>query len=1019
MFACLVMAVTFSMNAFADDGPTYRVHDGRVPGIEHSGAPSANKAARDTFVLVGPASMSPTVIGTFQDVGGSPNWNGWTTLDWTIADSTDTTWHVSTYFKINGTYSAYCGDETIPSCGPGDPEGGYDNAWSKILKWGAVVNDPGLTTNITVSFAFDVDSEPGYDYGILARELENEEREDIWELSADSIGTISIPVTYAAGDYFGDNSDEIGIWFVGESDGGWSDGDCSWPSTGIWRIDDVLITADNGAGGMTHDFEDGTLGDLERKFLGAVGDFCHILAGLGDPDLCVSNGTPQITFIDDGVVQPATGGSFATSDNRKYAAGYVVNYTGGLTFSDQRKLRNSTVSPYMAWGDPTHDGIRIGFTWMQDNFYLATETGMYYEWYIRSTDTGNAADLEDASWQHSPYVYTGGPYYGRTFWDASDAMVQGRTHVQMALGVMEYPTVNGTNGSPAPYFDNARLETFPYLGPSMYTQTLRLSQDAFPEIGIVDTVLLGRNSIRFDQAQNISPPDHEHYYNGDSLTIDVVAVRTGAALTGRPLLHYKLQRNPLFTSPMRTANLPDSGAVLCDSAFTPAGTWVKDRFAADLPDAGFLFPGDVLHYYFSAEDAIGGFGGTDPFTSTLPADIEGFGDFSDPMAWNTTYTVNGLPSVVPDPLNPGEYVAPTFIFWDDAESETRGTKNEWYNAFANLGWDKGVDYDVYYGRAPSSGIGSGISSRASTNQLGWYDELVYSSAYLTTTTFSNGDWDNGGEDDITRLENWLDLTNKDMFITGNGVCFDLNQSGAATVSFLNNRMGVTFNANTHRDLLGGQLAPRVLATASNPVLATITSWIAFGGCPQLWDFDLVTPSGSTRLAQFANASGTPGGYPYSALTLNVLGNGSRIITLTSDLAYVESDPNEGAKADATLSARVRLLADVMAYFGKDSRPGNASDVPVAGKFAVRNAPNPFNPITKISYSIKAPGHMTLKVYNVRGELVKTLINGHVEADGVVEWDGTNSQGGKVSSGVYFAKTQMGNNVLVNKMALVK
>ncbi|MCP4571695.1 MAG: T9SS type A sorting domain-containing protein, partial [bacterium] len=366
------------------------------------------------------------------------------------------------------------------------------------------------------------------------------------------------------------------------------------------------------------------------------------------------------------------------------------------------------------------------------------------------------------------------------------------------------------------------------------------------------------------------------------------------------------------------------------------------------------------------------------------------------------------------------YICPPVLFWDDAESETRGTDEEWDGAFENLGLILGVHYDKYYAMAPTSSIGSGLGRRASTNQLGWYNELLYSTGSMTTTTICNGDWDDGGSDDITRLENWLDLGDKDMFLTGNGLAFDLNGSGASTVAFLTNRMGLTFNAQTHRDLLGGQLAPRVLAVAGNPVLSTIDSWIAFGGCPQLFDFDLVTPSGSTRLAEFANASGTPGGYPYSALTLNSLGSGSRVVTLTSDLAYVETDANEGAKANATQSARVRILKDVLGYFGVSDNIGLASGVtPFAGKFALENAPNPFNPITEISYTIKAPGHMTLKIFNVRGELVKTLINGHVEADGVVEWDGTNGQGGKVSSGVYFYQAKMEGDVQVSKMALVK
>jgi len=1019
LFACLVLVLTFSMNAFAEDEEFIRHANIGDTGMLIGGSQAMAKAGRDTAFLVAGPDLSPAVDGTFQDAGGAPNWHGWTILDWTVPDLADETWHVSDYFVISCAYSAYCGDETIPSCGAGDPDGGYDNSWSKLLKWGATITDNSLTTNISVNFQFDVDSEGGYDWGIVSRELENEEREDIWQLSGDSTGTITVPVTYAAGEYFGDLANEVGVWFIGESDAGWADGDCDFPTTGIWRIDDVTITADNGGGttGLVT-FEDQTLGPFERKFLGAVGNFAQILSGLGDPDLCIANGSPQVTFIDDGIVQPATGGSFATADNRKYAMGYVSNYTGGLTFSEQRYLRNSVVSPPIPWQNTNHDGCRLGYSYMSDAFFAAGEAGVYMEWWFRSTD-GTVEDLEDATWLHSPFTYLGGPWYGRQFWEVTDYLVQGRTYIQFAVGARE-PSwgPGGHNGSPSPYFDNARIETYPFLGPAVTGQNWAMAHDAFPEIGIIDTGNLGRNSIRFDMAANISAPSHEWYQNGDSIAVDVVAVRLGAGLTARPDFHYKLQRNPLF-DPYRTAGLPDSGVVVMDTTFNPAGSAIADRFNVDLPDTGFLFPGDVLHYYFSAEDAIGGVGGSAPYTTTLPADIDGFGTFDDPMAYNNSYVVRGLPSVIEDIANPGEYICPPVVFWDDAESETRNTKNEWYFAFANLGLIQGEDYDTYYAKAPSSSVGTGIARRATTNQLGWYSELLYSTGYLTTTTLCNGDWTNAGSDDITRMENWLDLGEKDVFFTGNGMAYDMANAGASAMSFLNNRMGLTFNAQTHRDLLGGQLAPRVIEVAGNPVLATASSWIAFGGCPQLWDFDLVTPSGSIRLAEFANVSGVSGGYPYSPLTLMIQGNGSRVITLTSDLAYVETDPNEGAKADATLSARTRLLKDVLNYFGVADNPGQATDVPVAGRFALRNAPNPFNPVTKISYTIKAPGHLTLKIFNVRGALVKTLINDHVEADGYIEWDGTNGQGSKVSSGVYFYQAQMGGDVQVSKMALVK
>ena len=110
---------------------------------------------------------------------------------------------------------------------------------------------------------------------------------------------------------------------------------------------------------------------------------------------------------------------------------------------------------------------------------------------------------------------------------------------------------------------------------------------------------------------------------------------------------------------------------------------------------------------------------------------------------------------------------------------------------------------------------------------------------------------------------------------------------------------------------------------------------------------------------------------------------------------------------------------MLTYFGVPLNPGDVSSVPGAEKFAVSNYPNPFNPSTTIKYTVAKPGHLTLKIYNVRGELVKTLIDGHVDVSSSIEWDGSNNAGAKVSSGVYFYEARMGGEVKVAKMALVK
>lgn len=96
------------------------------------------------------------------------------------------------------------------------------------------------------------------------------------------------------------------------------------------------------------------------------------------------------------------------------------------------------------------------------------------------------------------------------------------------------------------------------------------------------------------------------------------------------------------------------------------------------------------------------------------------------------------------------------------------------------------------------------------------------------------------------------------------------------------------------------------------------------------------------------------------------------------------------------------------------------DVPEPDRFSVQCYPNPFNPRVKIAYHMPRRGELAVKIYNLRGELVRTLIDDQVAAgDGFVPWDGTDSSGQIVASGVYFAETQALGEVHVDKLALVK
>jgi hypothetical protein len=81
----------------------------------------------------------------------------------------------------------------------------------------------------------------------------------------------------------------------------------------------------------------------------------------------------------------------------------------------------------------------------------------------------------------------------------------------------------------------------------------------------------------------------------------------------------------------------------------------------------------------------------------------------------------------------------------------------------------------------------------------------------------------------------------------------------------------------------------------------------------------------------------------------------------------------------------------------------------------QNYPNPFNPSTMLSFALPQSGLTTLKVYNILGQEVATLLNGF-EKSGVhqVLFDAAT-----LSSGVYFYKLQSGNFVQSKKMVLLK
>ena len=88
----------------------------------------------------------------------------------------------------------------------------------------------------------------------------------------------------------------------------------------------------------------------------------------------------------------------------------------------------------------------------------------------------------------------------------------------------------------------------------------------------------------------------------------------------------------------------------------------------------------------------------------------------------------------------------------------------------------------------------------------------------------------------------------------------------------------------------------------------------------------------------------------------------------------------------------------------------------------QNYPNPFNPVTRIQFGIPSgyEGPVQLRIYNVKGQLVKTVFEG-IRKPGIheFEWNGQNERGSQASSGIYFCRFTAGDTHQTRKMILLR
>jgi len=725
-------------------------------------------------------------------------------------------------------------------------------------------------------------------------------------------------------------------------------------------------------------------------------------------------------------------------------------------------LSNEVWSPVLPFGASTGSDFRLRYTVYRD---LPLDNLIFHVWHVRTTDIAGCP----SAWQDRNFVY----YGDNKDWIVTENAIGSKINVstgasiQVAIGVIDmcpfWCGVFGTGAchSGAPYIDQVKVLRIDTVGPQWDIRDIDTFNDNFATDGTTT------GTARFDEAIDIKPSASPTFTPGDSgialfvvdpkfisgagtnssgLLADLANVstfvgrhktkkqiyiyaavwplgqpgKTGAALAGTT----KSTTNALGLDNGLATRYFDGGTVVAggvtwtkirmDYTYTGTATnpgdgnsavtdpYVANRFNVDLNDNVFT-PCDTICYFYGATSNDG----TTYYSS----------------AWGST---SNIADVAANPMEvtilpAGGWKRGGDILYVDG-ADGFGVQNYYDGAFMVLSLEDKIDrFDV---RGPSSGVSNRLGGRVYNVQQqlnDCYRKIVWDSGPLAIT-LGDGSGDPEKTDDYATMNTFLgNLTNPGgvMLLGDKQGEYLAAYGGASAVTFRSLYMPFTLISDNHRQFT--QNGPP--NTNPNTISPKVISWpgrcytdnfVLMGGCPALNDFDILGASGSSLVEMSYNTASSANG----AVLSNVNGNARVLMTGFSLLYQRDWDlgfPNENDGIDDG----AKFLRDSFFWMGNDL-PGVTDAGPVRKNSLAQNYPNPFNPQTTIAFSLKERGHVSLKVYNVNGELVKTLINEQRNSGADTKtWDGQNDAGETVSSGVYFYKLVTSNFTQTKKMVLLK
>ena len=958
------------------------------------------------------AALTTTTLYTQGfDVGASCSEAGWTKVDGTSQIAVF--WHVENYAGanvnagdslavLNGSQSLWCGarfSTTGPTCGylvmPG-----YGNNWNQSWRTKNCINTDGT---LNISFRMETDSEPAYDATFLEYTADCSSPFTGWSELDGGTGVwdgIQGPATFGGAYPVVGNPIKVRLRFA--ADGGFSDEDANYDS----HAGPVSIDQLQAEGLALEDFEGEALNattsnDWEGFGETGYGQHLALFSGISlvQQDACAKNLSCQWAAIQ---------GSSET-----YACGgFPLQAAVPKGNAEGQYLNNEVWSPSFALAG-SGSVINLQFTVYRD---MQLDGLVFYIWDVRSI---NALGCQGA-WRSRGFVYFGGQkdYLVNTF-PVGDLIPASAVSMRVRFGVIDQCGVwcgsvgTGACHSHAPLLDKVRVYRVDIFGPVYSTRDIDQFQDTFPAdgsdtgIGRADAAL----SITASASPTILPGDSARIIVSDPITAVVGTNPSGLATDNLGggngnkacYIYVNVSDNGVF-------NPAKSGAVLSGGALYPfkdtvvadGKTWTRiqcwlrvtstSTFVVDLNDNLFQ-AGDVINFFYGAQNTNAQFAyASGSALNFVQSDLNVAAENA------SEFTIL--------PLNGNGNEGSDILYVDGMDG--RGAQGFFDVAFDQMS----LNEDRFDVRGPSSSVSNRPGTRVTdvSQQLqANYQKIIWDAGDLPQ---SLGDGTGAPEksNDYAMVNAFLGGANKGIYVCGDDYPSGLaTAAGASAVTFKSTFITYTNDGGNHRPTFG--TAPKGVGTAGNAFAGD--QWIIYGGCPLINDFDMMTPTGTSVSQSTYLDVISPGGDPVRSAEISKITGTSRVMIAGYSFIYIRDD------VATPIMDRVTHMRKILLYL--QNNPGQPVGTPTVAVNALeQNYPNPFNPQTTIAYSLKERGRVKIDVYNVNGELVKTLLDENRDAGAdKVTWNGTNNANQPVSSGVYFYKLVANNFAQTKKMVLLK